>query len=122
MLARIRLRPRNPDAFATRRCSLGFALHNEGEVARCLAVEGPGECWKVTPDWRVPPPEPRHNRAARAARVSPNGTTHTENHDQSDAGNIAEIVVTRGVVEQAIEIIGVVPTPPGRDGDPGSHE
>lgn len=108
MLARIRLRPRNPSAFATMRCSLGFALHNEGEVAKCLAVEGPGECWKVTPDWRIPPPEPRHKRAARAAQMNPNGAAHVESDDEIERVDDTSIVVSQVIVEQAIEVIEVI--------------
>jgi hypothetical protein len=54
MLSRIRLQPRNGAKLATVRCHLGYALHSDEEVAKCMAVEGPGECWKVVPTWRVP--------------------------------------------------------------------
>ena len=124
MLARIRLRPRNPDAFATMRCSLGFALHNEGEVAKCLAVEGPGECWKVTPDWRIPPPEPRHKRAARATRMSSNGKGDgfTDDAGETEQDENVGIVVSPVIVEQTIEVIEVVATLRGVHSDSGDAD
>lgn len=39
------------------RCSLGYALRTDEDVAKCLAVEGPGECWKTAHNWRVAPAE-----------------------------------------------------------------
>jgi hypothetical protein len=53
MLSKLRFRPRDPAHFAPMRCSLGYALHGTDEVAKCLAVEGPNECWKMVPNWRV---------------------------------------------------------------------
>jgi len=32
------------------RCSLGWALHDEGEVDRCRDVESVPACWKVQPE------------------------------------------------------------------------
>jgi hypothetical protein len=58
MLSRIRLQPRNGAKLATIRCHLGYALHSDEEVAKCMAVDGPGECWKVVPTWRVPEAAP----------------------------------------------------------------
>jgi hypothetical protein len=73
MLSQIRLRLHNPRTLAPMRCSLGYALHSEDDVAKCRAVEGPGDCWKTAPSWRVaaPGPEPR----ARERTRHPNGVT-----------------------------------------------
>ena len=59
MLSQIRLRGRHARALAPMRCSLGYALHSDEDVARCRAVEGPGDCWKAIPSWRVATIEPR---------------------------------------------------------------
>ena len=32
------------------RCSLGWALHNDLEVARCCATDSLTDCWKVHPE------------------------------------------------------------------------
>lgn len=32
------------------RCALGWALHNELEVARCAAVDAVTDCWKQHPE------------------------------------------------------------------------
>ncbi len=58
MLSQIRLRSQDPRILAPMRCSLGYALHSEDDVAKCRAVEGPGECWKAAPSWRVAAPGP----------------------------------------------------------------
>ena len=74
MLSQFRLRPHNPKALAPMRCSLGYALHSEDDVAKCRAVEGPGDCWKTAPSWRVaaPGPEPRtRERTRRQNGVTP---------------------------------------------------
>lgn len=34
----------------TMRCSLGWALHNDLEVARCCATELLTDCWKMHPE------------------------------------------------------------------------
>lgn len=49
MLVRTRnLRP-NTDQ-PVMRCALGWALHNELEVARCAAVDAVTDCWKMHPE------------------------------------------------------------------------
>jgi len=56
MLSRVRLRQGRSGKHGTLepiRCSLGYALHGPDDVAKCLAVEGPSECWKVIPTWRI---------------------------------------------------------------------
>ena len=32
------------------RCALGWALHNELEVARCAATDAVTDCWKIHPE------------------------------------------------------------------------
>jgi len=40
-----------PDAIRpVARCALGWALHNELEVARCVATDVVTDCWKVHPE------------------------------------------------------------------------
>jgi hypothetical protein len=75
------------------RCSLGYALHSEDDVAKCRAVEGPGDCWKAAPSWRVaaPGPGPR----VREPERHPNGVAA----DTSQAP-----VETTGVVVELVEI------------------
>ncbi len=34
----------------TMRCALGWALHNDLEVARCCATESLTDCWKTHPE------------------------------------------------------------------------
>ncbi|MDI3342025.1 MAG: hypothetical protein QJR03_16000 [Sphaerobacter sp.] len=34
------------------RCSLGYSVRTEEDKRRCLAVEGPSECWHLTPPTR----------------------------------------------------------------------
>ncbi len=31
------------------RCSLGYAVRTDEDAQRCLEVEGPGDCWHLTP-------------------------------------------------------------------------
>gem|GEM_PF-2837246 len=80
MLSQIRLRSHNPGTLAPMRCSLGYALHSEDDVAKCRSVEGPGDCWKTAPSWRVaaPGPEPRAKERTRhpnGARPEPQQVT-----------------------------------------------
>ena len=49
MLARARHFPRLTTA-PRWRCSLGWALHGEMDVACCLATESATDCWKVHPE------------------------------------------------------------------------
>lgn len=55
MLAKIRYRVPDPTARVPMRCSLGYAIRTEEDVARCLAAPGPSECWKGEANWRVYP-------------------------------------------------------------------
>ena len=102
MLSQIRLRSHSPRTLAPMRCSLGYALHSRDDVAKCRAVEGPGDCWKTAPSWRVaaPGPEPR----ARDRTRHPNGVT-------PEAGQVT--VTTTEVLVELVEIR--VPT--GSDDD-----
>jgi hypothetical protein len=98
MLSQIRLRSHKPGTLALMRCSLGFALHSENDVAKCLDVEGPGDCWKTTPSWRVaaPGPEPRANERTH----HPNGVTA----DPSELTVETTEIVVEIVEERAITI------------------
>lgn len=50
------------------RCSLGWALRGELDVACCLATESATDCWKVHPERKpiveLPPSPPREHRAS----------------------------------------------------------
>ena len=50
MLGRGRFACRPGSRVQTMRCSLGWALHNDLEVARCRATESLTDCWKVHPE------------------------------------------------------------------------
>lgn len=100
MLSRIRLRPRNPQAFATMRCSLGWALHDDSEVAKCLAAEGPGECWKTAHNWRVAPAE--SPRMAEQTRWQIAAITHS---DLPEEAMPAPPVETISGTAAAVEVI-----------------
>lgn len=71
MLSQIRLRSHHHSTLAPMRCSLGYALHSADDVVKCRAVEGPGDCWKTAPSWRVAPPGPAPR--ARERTRHPNG-------------------------------------------------
>lgn len=103
MLSRIRLRPRNGARLATMRCHLGYALHSDEEVAKCLAVEGPGECWKVVPTWRVPVAAPVPVEPA-AALV-----------ELDEPAEAAEVVVLEQVVETRVVPFRQPQRPTGTD-------
>lgn len=106
MLSRIRMRPRNPGAMSLMRCSLGYALQTDDDVARCLAVEGPSTCWKAAaPSWRVPalPEEPvQHGTPRENGRQRPeaSGSTRVEHGEmQPPAGDeVIEIELTSVVI------------------------
>lgn len=91
MLSQVRLRARNPGALAQMRCSLGYALHSDDDVAKCRAVEGPGDCWKAAPSWRVAAPGPGPRVRERHA----NGVA-------ADAGQVT--VETTEIVVELIEL------------------
>jgi hypothetical protein len=50
------------------RCSLGWALRGELDVACCLATESATDCWKVHPERKpiveLSPPPPREHKAS----------------------------------------------------------
>lgn len=100
MLSRVRLRLDDPQALATMRCSLGFALHSDADVERCMGVESPAECWKSAQSWRVasqetPAAPPHAGRAAQAA------TGATANESENGA------VVAAVIVERSVEVVQV---------------
>jgi hypothetical protein len=102
MLSRIRLRPKNPKALVPMRCSLGYALHSNEEVARCLGVEGPSECWKTVQNWRVPAVEPQQKVAASriaAVAVAEHMTTTSNGHV------VAEVLIEQSVEVEAAEFV-----------------
>lgn len=39
-----------PERTPRMRCSLGWALHNESEIARCIETAAVSDCWKTTPE------------------------------------------------------------------------
>ena len=55
MLSKIRYRVPDPSARVALRCSLGYAIRSEDDVARCMAAPGPSECWRGEANWRVYP-------------------------------------------------------------------
>jgi hypothetical protein len=55
MLGKIRYRVPDPTARVPMRCALGYGIRDEDDIARCLAVSGPSECWKGEANWRVYP-------------------------------------------------------------------
>lgn len=50
MLVRTRLHLPPDAAYPVMRCSLGWALHDASEAARCAATPAVTECWKVHPE------------------------------------------------------------------------
>ena len=50
MLVRTRFHLPPNAARPVMRCALGWALHNELEVARCVATDVVTDCWKVHPE------------------------------------------------------------------------
>ena len=50
MLVRTHLYPSRQATRPVMRCALGWALHNELEVARCVATDLVTDCWKVHPE------------------------------------------------------------------------
>ncbi|MBA2753535.1 MAG: hypothetical protein H0U40_03600 [Chloroflexia bacterium] len=57
----------------TMRCALGWALHNEAEIARCGETGSVVECWKVDPALIevVPRPGPRVHVTPEPAAETP---------------------------------------------------
>lgn len=50
MLTRSHFTSRPGSGIKTMRCALGWALHNDLEVARCCATDSLTDCWKVHPE------------------------------------------------------------------------
>jgi hypothetical protein len=97
-LSRIRMRPRTPGAMQPMRCSLGYALATDDDVARCRAVDGPSACWKAgTPSWRVP---------ARLEEPEELAAPHANGHIDPVAGETEAMLGEDGslVIDEVIEI------------------
>jgi hypothetical protein len=113
MLSRVRLRLSNPNALSTMRCSLGFALHSDEEIALCMGVESPADCWKTAQSWRVPAQEPaavkpQATRAARAATEAPAGGSE-------NGAVVAAVIIEKSVeVTETVRIVAL-PEPGGND-------
>jgi hypothetical protein len=105
MLSQIRLRPRNPKAFALMRCSLGYALRGDEAVAKCLAVEGPAECWKTAQNWRVSPSEARQP-TIDTRHVA--GITDTTEDEQATSEDNTNDDVVGFMIEGTVEVVEVV--------------
>lgn len=105
MLSRIRLRPRNPQAFATMRCSLGYALHADEDVAKCLAVEGPGECWKTAHNWRVAPAE--SPRMAEQTRRQIAAITHSGEPEETMPAPLTETIAEPAPAVEVVKVVDV---------------
>lgn len=115
MLSRIRLRPRNPQALATMRCSLGWALHDGDEVAKCLAVEGPGECWKTAHNWRVAPAE--SPRMAEQTRRQIAAITHSGEPEEAMHAPLPETTSEPATAVEVVEIVETTRIRVASDGD-----
>lgn len=50
MLVRSTFDPRAGVTIPTRRCSLGWAIHDEVDAARCRATESANDCWQLHPE------------------------------------------------------------------------
>ncbi len=50
MLKRTRFYPSKDSSQPAMRCNLGWAVHNEVEMARCMATDVLNDCWKVHPE------------------------------------------------------------------------
>lgn len=105
MLSRIRLQPRNLQAFATMRCSLGYALRTDEDVTKCLEVEGPGECWKTAHNWRVAPAEPPQMAEQTRRQI----TAITDNGEPEEAMTSppAETASQPSMVIEVVEVVQV---------------
>jgi len=66
MLVRARVGLLPDPTLPTMRCSLGWALHDAGEAARCMATPVLTDCWKVHPE-RVAEIVPLAGRATEPA-------------------------------------------------------
>jgi hypothetical protein len=117
MLAKLRFRPRNPAHFATMRCSLGYALHGSEDVAKCLAVEGPNECWKMVPNWRVATQETNVDSAA--VHDAPHIVELEESSGYAEADPVSgeEIAVAEEALQQSVErMVPINPAAPAMNG------
>src|SRR5690606_34061811 len=74
MLTRSHFTSRPGSGIKTMRCALGWALHNELEVARCCVTDSLTDCWKVHPERTpvvvLPGMERDDNRQPAPAKVA----------------------------------------------------
>lgn len=109
MLSKLRFRPRNPAQFTTVRCALGYALHGTDEVAKCLAVEGPNECWKMVPNWRVAALERQasHQPHADSRHSTPHIVALEEASEHADAALVSSdgIELAEETLQESAELV-----------------
>jgi hypothetical protein len=89
------------------RCALGYALRGDEAVAKCLAVEGPAECWKTAQNWRVSPSEALQP-TIDTRHVA--GITDTTEDDLVTPENTSGHDVVLFTVERTVEVVEVVQT------------
>lgn len=121
MLSKLRFRPRDLAHFTPVRCALGYALHGTDDVAKCLAVEGPNECWKVVPNWRVAALERQARTGTETGAVhgAPHVVELEEASGHATAGPVSgeEIALAEEMLERSAEL--EVSIEPGELADAG---
>lgn len=97
------------------RCSLGWALHNDEDVAKCLAVEGPAECWKTAHNWRVAPAE--SPRMAEQTRRQIAAITHSGEPEEAMPAPPAETISETAPAVEVVKVVDVTQLRVAGDGD-----
>lgn len=97
------------------RCSLGYALHDQDEVAKCLEVEGPAECWKTAHNWRVAPAE--SPRMAEQTRKQIAAITHSGEPEEEMPAPHPETSSEPATVSEIVDVIDVTQLRVAGDGD-----
>ncbi|HMM42293.1 MAG TPA: hypothetical protein PKA95_10355 [Thermomicrobiales bacterium] len=87
------------------RCSLGYALHADEDVAKCLAVEGPGECWKTAHNWRVAPAE--SPRMAEQTRRQIAAITHSGEPEETMPAPLTETIAEPAPAVEVVKVVDV---------------
>ena len=100
------------------RCSLGWSLHDSDDVAKCLAVEGPGECWKTAHNWRVAPAE--SPRMAEQTRRQIAAITHSGEPEEAMDTPEHDAATEPATVAEVVEVVNVTQIRVANDGD-GTH-
>ena len=59
-----------PEQSPPMRCSLGWALHNESEIARCIETVNVADCWKAAPEAVVVIPPATGSTSGQRSRQS----------------------------------------------------